>query len=65
MAPNDSMTIFVQEADGGYSVTVTGHQGSGILSSMTRANCFVILNTATGNVPAGETVRVQMFEGVI
>src|SRR5258706_7830526 len=57
--------IFVQDADGGYSVTVTGDQGSAILSSMTQANCFIILDTATGNLPAGETVRVQMFEGIV
>jgi molybdopterin molybdotransferase len=49
----------------GYEVKITGDQGSGILSSMTQANCFVVLGTAVGNVEAGQTVDVQMFEGVM
>jgi molybdopterin molybdotransferase len=57
--------IFVQEADGACNVTVTGDQGSGILSSMSQANCFIILGPATGNVQAGELVEVQMFEGIV
>jgi len=57
--------IFAQDAEGTCSVTVTGDQGSGILSSMSQANCFIILGPATGNVAAGETVEVQMFEGMI
>ena len=57
--------IFFQDADGACSVTITGDQGSGILSSMTQANCFIILGTAVGNVQAGETVEVQMFEGIV
>ncbi len=43
----------------------TGDQGSGILSSMSQANCFIVLPTDTGNVAAGETVDVQLFEGVL
>ena len=57
--------IFFQDADGACSVTITGDQGSGILSSMTQANCFIILGTAVGNVAAGEQVEVQMFEGIV
>ena len=57
--------VFFQDADGACSVTITGDQGSGILSSMTQANCFIILGTAVGNVQAGETVEVQMFEGLV
>ena len=57
--------VFAQEADGAYAVTVTGDQGSGILSSMAQANCFIILGPETGNVAAGEPVQVQMFEGMV
>ena len=57
--------IFQRESDGAYSVTITGDQGSGILSSMTQANCFAILGPETGNVAAGEQVEVQMFEGMV
>ena len=42
----------------------TGDQGSGILSSMSQANCFIVLGTTVGNVAAGETVDVQMIEGL-
>ncbi len=45
-------------------VAPTGEQGSGILSSMSRANCFIVLEQSRGRVEAGETVRVQPFEGI-
>jgi molybdopterin molybdotransferase len=51
--------------ESGYEVKTTGDQGSGILSSMTQANCFVVLGTEVGNVEAGTLVDVQMFEGVM
>ena len=50
---------------GGYTVRTTGDQGSGILSSMSRANCFIVLPTECGNVEAGELVQVQLLEGLI
>jgi molybdopterin molybdotransferase len=46
-------------------VRVTGDQSSGILSSMSRADCFIILPEAQGNTPAGATVDVQLLEGLI
>jgi len=51
--------------DGVWKVRVTGEQGSGILKSMSDANCFILLNDATGNVAAGATVEVQVLEGVV
>jgi molybdopterin molybdotransferase len=51
--------------NGGWEVRPTGDQGSGILSSMSQANCFIVLDTDTGNVPAGEIVDVQLLEGLI
>jgi len=50
---------------GGYNVRTTGDQGSGILSSMSRANCFIVLPTECGNVEAGQMVEVQLLEGLI
>lgn len=50
--------------NGEYEVSPTGDQGSGILSSMTRANCFIVLEEERGKVAAGERVRVQMFAGL-
>lgn len=46
-------------------VAPTGEQGSGILSSMSRANCFIVLEQDRGRVEAGEMVRVQTFEGLL
>ena len=57
--------ILAQDASGAWTVRTTGDQGSGILSSMSRANCFVVLPPNTGNVAAGETVDVQLLEGLI
>ena len=42
-------------------VASTGEQGSGILSSMSRANCFIILPDDCADVKAGEWVEVQPF----
>jgi len=49
----------------GWNVRTTGDQGSGILSSMSRANCFIVLPAETGDVAAGESVDVQLLEGLI
>ncbi len=57
--------ILAQDAAGGWTVRVTGEQGSGILRSMSEANCFIILPTDQGNVTAGTLVDVQVMEGVI
>jgi molybdopterin molybdotransferase len=57
--------ILAQDAAGAWTVRTTGDQGSGILSSMSRANCFIVLAAETGNVAAGETVDVQLFEGLL
>jgi molybdopterin molybdotransferase len=57
--------ILAQADDGRWTVRTTGDQGSGILSSMSQANCFIVLPTATGNVAAGELVDVQLLEGLL
>jgi molybdopterin molybdotransferase len=45
-------------------VRSTGPQGSHILSSMSQANCFIILAAESGPVAAGEWVEVEPFEGL-
>ncbi len=57
--------ILSRGEDGQWTVRTTGDQGSGILSSMSQANCFIILPTDLGNVPAGTTVDVQLLEGLV
>ncbi len=51
--------------DGQWLVRPTGAQGSGILRSMSDANCLIVLEQDRGHVAAGETVRVQLFDGLL
>jgi molybdopterin molybdotransferase len=57
--------ILARGDDGQMTVRVTGEQGSGILRSMSEANCFIILPNDQGNVTPGTLVEVQVMEGVV
>jgi molybdopterin molybdotransferase len=57
--------ILYLDEDGSWKVTPTGAQGSGILRSMSEANCFIVLDETVGNVSAGATVQVQILEGIV
>lgn len=46
-------------------VSMTGEQGSGILHSMSHANCFILLDEDCDGVAAGQSVTVQPFAGLI
>ena len=39
----------------------TGNQSSGVLTSMSRANCYIVLPLETGNLEAGAEVTVEPF----
>jgi molybdopterin molybdotransferase len=52
-------------ADDGWYVRSTGAQGSGILRSMSEADCLIVLESSRGDVAAGDTVTVQPFEGLV
>jgi molybdopterin molybdotransferase len=54
----------VQLKNGEWSVRLTGAQGSGILSSMTQANCFVVLGHEQGPVKEGDYVEVMVMDGL-
>ena len=43
--------ILTPDGDGGWTVRTTGDQGSGILSSMSQANCFIVLPTEPATSP--------------
>jgi molybdopterin molybdotransferase len=47
-----------------WRVRTTGQQGSGVLRSMSEANCFIVLEHERGKVEAGERVSVQLFDGI-
>ena len=57
--------VLTRGANGALEVRPTGEQGSGILKSMSDANCFIILGDATGNVEPGTAVEVQLLEGIV
>lgn len=56
--------IVARGADGEPEVRITGSQGSGILRSMSEANCMVVLHDGQGSVAAGEMVDILPFEGL-
>jgi molybdopterin molybdotransferase len=47
-----------------WTVQTTGKQGSGILTSMSLANAFIVLQHEAGNVEVGDEVLVQPFSGL-
>jgi len=57
----------ILSTDTGGRVTVhkAGKQGSGILSTMSKANCFIVLAADRTNVQPGQLVDVQPFEGLL
>ncbi|MFO1312110.1 MAG: gephyrin-like molybdotransferase Glp [Burkholderiales bacterium] len=57
--------VLARNAAGEWEVRPTGDQGSGILSSMSQANCFIVLPTETADLAPGAIVDVQVFEGVL
>lgn len=56
--------ILFPAENGSWQVRPTGNQGSGILRSMTEANCFIVLDENTGNVAPGNIVKVQILDGL-
>ena len=54
-----------QAEDGAWRVRLAGNQGSGILSSMSMANCFIVLTEERGDVAAGDLVEIQVMDGLI
>jgi molybdopterin molybdotransferase len=57
--------ILSRDANGRQQVRVTGSQGSGVLRSMSEANCMIVLGHEQGNVAAGDEVEVVVFEGLM
>ena len=45
----------------GFEVSVSGNQSSGRLTSVTQANCFIVLNETPDEYKEGQTVNVQRF----
>ena len=56
-------TLF--QSNGAWKVKTTGQQGSGILSSMSKANCFIVLSVDRGTIKPGEIVDIQLMDSFI
>lgn len=52
-------------ADGKLHVTTTGAQGSGMLSSMVKGNCFIIISENDDQLNPGDTVYIQPFADLL
>jgi molybdopterin molybdotransferase len=57
--------VLQRQPSGSYAVRSTGHQGAGVLRSMSEANCFIILPLGRGDVEPGSEVEVQPFAGLV
>lgn len=57
--------ILSQNDNGEAEVSITGRQGSGMLTSMSLANCFVILAQEQGDTADGTLVTVEPFNSVL
>jgi molybdopterin molybdotransferase len=54
-----------RDAHGLWQVTPTGSQSSGVLSSMSEANCFIVLGHDEADIAEGEHVDIMLFDGLI
>jgi molybdopterin molybdotransferase len=57
--------ILARGPDGRLEVDITGKQGSGVLRSMSLADCFILLPAEQGDVEIGGRVLVQPFLGLV
>lgn len=57
--------ILSTDATGSRTVRITGAQGSGVLRSMSEADCFIVLAHDQENIQVGDTVGVVLFEGLV
>jgi len=57
--------IVSQSDHHGLEVKLTGKQGSGILMSMSLANCFIHLPVESNGIAAGDIVEIMPFKNII
>ena len=57
--------ILSRHGTGDCEVSITGSQGSGVLRSMSEANCLIVLGHDQCDVNKGEFVNILSFEGLI
>ncbi|WP_233882319.1 molybdopterin molybdotransferase MoeA [Paraburkholderia flagellata] len=54
-----------RDVSGRWRVTPTGSQSSGALSTMSEANCFIVLAHEAGDLDAGDAVDIMLFDGLV
>ncbi|MCU7811495.1 MAG: molybdopterin molybdenumtransferase MoeA [Candidatus Thiodiazotropha sp. (ex Notomyrtea botanica)] len=54
-----------QTPEGTFSVLSLSQQGSGILSSMSKGDCFILLDASCDGVDIGDTVTIQPFFSLV
>lgn len=57
--------VLFPDQSGQWKVRPIGNQSSGVLRSMSEANCFIVLPETNAGVSAGAMVQVQILEGLI
>ena len=57
--------LFRAAGESEWSVRPAGAQGSGVLRSMSEANCFIVLPPEQSSIEAGATVSVQPMHGLV
>lgn len=55
----------MSQGPNGLEVRSTGSQDSAVFSSLSRANCYIVLERERGRVAAGETVTVEPLGGLL
>jgi molybdopterin molybdotransferase len=56
---------FFISSNGELSVKPTPHQGSAILSSMSKANCLIVLDIDQKSIKVDDYVNIQLMEGLV
>lgn len=57
--------ILSRDEQGQWVVRKTGAQGSGVLSSMSNANCFIVLPPQSMEIEPGDSVLVEPFHALV
>ncbi len=55
----------VYSASGALQVAPSGHQSSGVLSTMSHSNCYIVLAEEADDQKSGEPVKVQLFDDLL
>jgi molybdopterin molybdotransferase len=56
--------FYLQDHQGEFKVSAIKDQGSGILRSMTEANCFIVLSESMGSLEKDHWVDIQLFDSL-